>query len=250
MVAVRLEYMANLPKMTLRILTQNLWFDQFEREARMRLHIEQWRQLNPDIIAVQEATLVCLRCLLPLISNYWSSVSLESSAQWQGIAVFSKVEPLQVEMLPLPGEMGRRLLRVSFENLEVGVVHLESTASAGPTRALQLQTVFHQLQKPDSLLLGDFNFCSTSAENAQLPADYIDMWAALHPSQPGWTLDGTKNKHLRGCKQSRYDRMLLRSSRWKPRTIELCESEASDHFGLISQLDLQVREQPLRNHTT
>ena len=233
--------------MTLRILTQNLWFDQFEREARMRLHVEQWRQLDPDIIAVQEATLVCLRTLLPLISNYWSSVSLESSAQWQGIALFSKVEPRQVDMLPLPGEMGRRLLRVLFEDLEVGVVHLESTASAGPTRALQLQTVFQQLQQPDSLLLGDFNFCSTSAENGQLPTEFADLWSTLHPDQGGWTLDGTKNKHLRGGKQSRYDRMLLRSSRWQPRTIDLCQSEASDHFGLVSQLELQVREQPMRN---
>jgi len=228
--------------MTLRILTQNLWFDQFEREARMRMHVEQWRQLDPDIIAVQEATLVCLRTLLPLISNFWSSVSLESPAQWQGIALFSKMEPRQVDMLPLPGEMGRRLLRVGFENLEVGVVHLESTASAGPTRAQQLQTVFQQLQQPDSLLVGDFNFCSTSSENAQLAGDYTDLWPSLNPGDPGWTLDGTKNKHLRGARQSRYDRMLLRSRRWQPRTIELCQSEASDHFGLLSQLQLQVRE--------
>jgi len=227
--------------MTLRILTQNLWFDQFERDARMRMHVEQWRQLDPDIIAVQEATLVCLRTLLPLISNYWSSVSLDSSAQWQGIALFSKLEPRQVDMLPLPGEMGRRLLRVRFEELEVGVVHLESTASAGPTRSVQLQTVSQQLQQPDSLLLGDFNFCSTSPENTQLPSDYADLWPTLHPSEPGWTLDGTKNKHLRGGKQSRYDRMLLRSNRWQPLSIELCQSEASDHFGLVSQLELQVR---------
>ena len=235
--------------MKLSILTQNLWFDQFERDARMRLHVEQWRQLDPDIIAVQEATLVCLRSLIPLMGDYWSSVSLESSAQWQGIALFSKQEPGQVDMLPLPGQMGRRLLRVRFENLEVGVVHLESTASAGPTRALQLQTVFQQLQQPDSLLMGDFNFCSTSPENTQLPKDYLDLWPTLHPDQPGWTLDATKNKHLRGNRQARYDRMLLRSNGWQPRAIELCQSEASDHFGLLSRLEWQVREQPLRNHS-
>lgn len=223
--------------MLLRIVTQNLWFDSHQREARMQAHAAHWQKLQPDIIAVQEATLACLRPLLPMISNLYSTVTIESSAQWQGIAVFSRQKPVQCEMLPLPGEMGRRLLRVRWEDLEVGVVHLESTASAGPTRAAQLTEIFSQLTGPDSLLLGDFNFCSTSAENAQLPAEYVDLWPALHPGHPGWTLDPQSNPLLRGSKQARFDRMLLRSKVWRCRSIGLSQSNGSDHFGLVSELE-------------
>ena len=223
--------------MLLRIITQNLWFDSHQREARMQAHANHWQAMQPDIIAVQEATLACLRPLLPMISNFNSTVSLDSSAQWQGIAVFSKQKPEQVEMLPLPGEMGRRLLRVRWPNLEIGVVHLESTASAGPTRAAQLKAVVEQLPGPDSLLVGDFNFCSTSAENANLPQDFVDLWPALHGQNPGWTLDSHTNPLLRGSKQSRYDRMLLRSKQWRCRNIELSQSSGSDHFGLMAELE-------------
>lgn len=223
--------------MLLRVVTQNLWFDSHQREARMQAHAAHWQVALPDIIAVQEATLACLRTLLPLVSNFHSTVSLESSAQWQGVAVFSRHKPEQVEMLPLPGEMGRRLLRVRWEGLELGVVHLESTASAGPTRAAQLAAVFSRLTGPDSLLVGDFNFCSTSAENSQLPSDYTDLWPALHPGEPGWTLDPQANPLLKGSRQARYDRMLLRSSNWRCRSLELSRSGGSDHFGLIGELE-------------
>lgn len=234
--------------MLLRIVTQNLWFDSHQREARMQAHAHHWQQIKPDIVAVQEATLACLRPLLPLMSDFHSTVGLESSARWQGLAVFSKHKPRQVEMLPLPGEMGRRLLRVSWENLELGVVHLESTASAGPTRACQLREVTAQLHGPETLLLGDFNFCSTSPENANLPEDFVDLWPALHPEDPGWTLNSQLNPLLRGSKQARYDRMLLRSQCWRCRSLELSQSNGSDHFGLMAELETQeVDGMPLRN---
>ncbi|MBS2034263.1 endonuclease/exonuclease/phosphatase family protein [bacterium] len=221
------------------IITQNLWFDNHEREARMQAQARLWQELQPDVICVQEATLACLRHLLPLISNFKSTVSIESSAQWQGVVVFSRTEPQQVDMLALPGEMGRRLLRVRFNNLEIGVVHLESTASAAPTRELQLKTVFAHLSARNSLLVGDFNFCSTSDENARLPADWVDLWPLMHPGQPGWSLDSQQNKLLRGPKQARYDRMLLRSLDWRCQSIDLIRNGASDHFGLVGRLEWQ-----------
>lgn len=223
--------------MLLRIVTQNLWFDSHQREARMQAHAAHWQELQPDIIAVQEATLACLRPLLPLISNFHSTVSIESPAQWQGIAVFSRQKPEQCDMLPLPGEMGRRLLRLRWDHLELGVVHLESTASAGPTRKAQLNEVFSQLKGPDSLLVGDFNFCSTSPENAALSREFTDLWPALHPGEPGWTLDPQTNPLLRGAKQARFDRMLLKSKSWRCRSIALSQSKGSDHFGLAAELE-------------
>jgi poly(A) polymerase len=222
--------------MLLRIVTQNLWFDSHQREARMQAHANHWQQLRPDIIAVQEATLACLRPLLPLMADFHATVSLESPAQWQGVVVFSRHLPEQIDMLPLPGEMGRRLLRVRWPDLELGVVHLESTASAGPTRSAQLQSLPALLSGQDSLLVGDFNFCSSAPENTHLPPDFVDLWPDLHPEAPGWTLDSQTNPLLRGPKQARYDRMLLRSRKWQCQSLELSKSGGSDHFGLLAEL--------------
>jgi tyrosyl-DNA phosphodiesterase 2 len=235
----------------MKIVTQNLWFDSHQRQARMEGHVAQWQACDADIVAVQEATLACLRPLLDhpwLKSNLWSSASIESDASWQGVVVFSKVPPQKVWLTSLPGSMGRRLLNVQFNSLHLGVVHLESTSGAGPVRAQQLSTVFAQLStSPDALLVGDFNFCSTSSENDQLPADYLDLWPHLHPGETGWTHDTGINtmmlKQFRKEKFARYDRMLLRSGSWRPIAIDRLGLDplapglfASDHFGLCAHL--------------
>lgn len=241
---------AQLPP-TLRIVTQNLWFDAHEREARMAGHLRHWQATRPHIIAVQEATLACLRPLLDdpwLQSHYYSSVSIDSPAHWQGVVVFSQFVPQRLEMTALPGNMGRRLLQVEFPGLHLGVVHLESNRNSLSERAAQLQVIFEQLgRSPDALLVGDFNFCATSEENAQLPADYLDLWASLYPGLPGNTQDTARNamlfKKTRKEFAVRFDRMLLRSRNWTCRGIEMQGMNplqpglfASDHFGLQAQL--------------
>jgi len=237
---------------SLRVLTQNLWFDAHQREARMAGHLRQWQEAQPDIIAVQEATLACLRPLLAdpwLQSRYYSSVSTDSPAHWQGVAVFSQFPASRLEMTALPGSMGRRLLQVEFPGLHLGVVHLESNRNSSAERAAQLAVVFGQLEpSQDALLVGDFNFCATSDENAQVPPHYVDLWHELHPQLPGNTQDTARNEML--FKQTRkefgvrLDRMLLRSERWVGRSIELqgvnplqAGLYASDHFGLLAQLE-------------
>lgn len=239
-------------RVMLKFLTQNLWFDAHERQTRMEGHVAQWQACQADVIAVQEATLACLRPLLAspwLPSNFWSSATVESDAAWQGVVVFSRVAPERAWMTPLPGTMGRRLLNVQFQDLHLGVVHLESSAGSAPVRGQQLSAIFASLaSSPDALLVGDFNLCSSSAENAQLPADYLDLWPHLHPGDSGLTQDTAINtmmlKQFRKPMAVRYDRMLLRSQVWQATAIERVGIEelapglfASDHFGLCAQLE-------------
>ena len=234
----------------LTIVTQNLWFDAFERATRMEGHVAQWQACQADVVAVQEATLACLRPLLghPWLQSFWSSAGLESEAAWQGVVVFSRMAPQRAWMTPLPGSMGRRLLNLQFDSFHLGVVHLESTAGAAAVRAQQLSVIFDALRaSPDALLVGDFNLCSSSPENDQLPPDYLDLWPHLHPDQAGLTLDTGVNsmmfKQFRKAKQARYDRMLLRSRSWLASDVQRVGTQAlapdlfaSDHFGLCARL--------------
>lgn len=239
---------------SLKVVTQNLWFDAHQRPERMQGHVHQWQQAQADIIAVQEATLACLRPLLQsdwLLQNFWTSVQLDDP-QWQGVAVFSRIEPQRTWMTPLPGQMGRRLLQLDFPDLRLAVVHLESTSQGAEVRREQILASTCELARaPQVLWVGDFNMDTDYPENRALPADFVDLWPQLHPNLPGWTQDTDINtmmfKHFRKVKQVRYDRMLLRGSAWRPVQIDMLgrlalapDLFASDHFGLCLELQRQA----------
>ena len=232
----------------LRVLTQNLWFDAHRREERLRGHLAQWRRANPDIIAVQEATLAMLRPLLEdpwLRSGYGTSATADSGPATHGVVLFARCRPQRMWLTPLPGTMGRRLLQAEWDFLRVAAVHLESTRGAGETRAAQLQTVFSQIHGgPQALLMGDFNFCATSAENDGLDPAFQDLWS----HGDGFTLDTQRNpmlrQQIRKDWQARYDRMLLSPGQRRCSAIEQVGTQelapglhASDHFGLLCQLE-------------
>lgn len=238
----------------LRVVTQNLWFDAHLRAERMQAHLHQWQQAGADIIAVQEATLACLRPLLEsdwLRGNFWTSIQGEDP-QWQGVAVFSRVAPKRAWMTPLPGQMGRRLLQLEYPDMRLAVVHLESTSQAAEVRREQILATTAALADASQVLwVGDFNMHSDYPENQALPADYVDLWPHLHPDQPGWTQDTEINsmmlKQFRKTKQVRYDRMLLRGCAWIPCHLEMLgrlplgpDLFASDHFGLCLELQRQA----------
>jgi len=219
----------------------------------MRGHVDQWKRHGPDVIAVQEATLACLRSLFEdewLKSNYRASCQLDSPADQHGLVVFSTLE-FSVQRLPLPGSMGRKLLWVGLPQCQLAVVHLESNFNSGPVRAAQIEACTRAFgEGKDVLWLGDFNFCATSAENAAIPESFADLWLKHEVERPGWTIDTEKNAMLlklrRRPEQKRYDRVLLRGQTWQSRSIELVGQQplreglfASDHFGLFCHLEVQ-----------
>ena len=114
----------------------------------------------------------------------------------------------------------------------------------------RLATDYLRESQVPSLLMGDFNFCSTNEnENKNIPSDFIDVWAQLRPDDHGWTEDTQINimryNQKRKHKQVRFDRILLHqgsaADTWVPSEIELLGLEPlpslpdiwpSDHFGL------------------
>merc|ERR1712130_1001712 len=135
---------------------------------------------------------------------------------------------------PLPTRMGRKLLELEVEvngsPFKISTVHLESLPPNHAARSEQLRLATNYLRKSEvpSLLMGDFNFCSTNEEeNKNIPADFMDVWPQVRPNDNGWTEDthinimryNQKQKH----KQVRFDRVLLHQgstpNSWLPREI-------------------------------
>jgi tyrosyl-DNA phosphodiesterase 2 len=243
----------------LTIATLNVWNVYHHFEQRCQAILDLLAASQPDLIALQEVTPAFHQQILntPWIQDsYQLSDIYAESVDPYGVLLFSRY-PASFELMPLPSAHGRCLhtaqLTINQHTTTFSGVHLESTIDAAPTRAKQLTQIFPQLAAaPHAMLVGDFNFCSSWEENAQLPSAYQDVWAALRPHDPGYTVDTTINtmrlEVMGKPKHVRFDRILLRSQQpgWQAESIELLGTDAlegtspavfpSDHFGLISTL--------------
>ena len=243
----------------LRLATFNVWFGDMawkERQVAL-LSLMQKRELH--VIGLQEVT---PRFIEELLKVQWVREHYTLSDIWgtslgsYGVFLLTKLPITNIFLLDLPSQMGRRLLcadlAINNSTLRVGVVHLESLRSEGIMRGLQLDSIFPILiESPQSLLMGDFNFCHTNEiEENRLPKSHIDVWPTLR-DEPGWTEDTAINlmrlDYKGKEKQARYDRVLLgKDGPWMAHKIEIIGTEPvsednprifpSDHFGLFVEL--------------
>jgi tyrosyl-DNA phosphodiesterase 2 len=243
----------------LTILTWNVWFGLEKPVRRWTRLLDDVASLRPDLIAFQEVTVPFLEMLR---KESWVRRSYEISdprgeeISSYGSVIVSRYPILGREVLGLETELGRQFILVEIEvestAWTVGTVHLESLDSSA-LRARQLEQVFERLGGVShSILCGDFNFCSSWAEeNERLPGDFLDVWPAVS-ADDGFTVDtqlnATRARKTRGERRERFDRILVRSDLAHPAAAKLVgtnpvkgESPAlfpSDHFGVYGTLAL------------
>lgn len=245
---------------SIRIATFNVWFGDLAWQGRQDALFSLLKKNDVDIIGFQEVTPRFLERMLKipwLQERYAISDNRGTSLGSYGVLFLTSLPISDMFLVDLPTRMGRRLLcadiTINKSVLRVGVVHLESRRPEGIMRGSQLDIIFPILNEvPQSLLMGDFNFCHTNdAEQERLPESYLDIWPTLHPNEAGWTEDTTVN-HMRYDqtlreKHARYDRIILsKRGPWQPESIRLIGTEAisenrsrifpSDHFGLLAEL--------------
>ncbi len=244
-------------------ITWNVWFAPYSFDARFRALLDEIHARRPDIVCLQEIVRESLEMLLaePWIrAAYRVSDVRGSTFDSYGVVLLTRLPVRSLAIHALPTHMGRRLLlaeiAIGARRLVVGTVHLESLKSNRDTRALQLGEIFPRLKAagPDCMLAGDFNFCSSWAEeNASIDPEFVDLWPLLHGRTPGYTEDTSVNAMLWNVKRKdkavRYDRVLLRSvdRAFQARSIELLGTAPiaasspdvfpSDHFGLCAVLE-------------
>jgi tyrosyl-DNA phosphodiesterase 2 len=260
----------------LRFVTFNVWFGKFYLAQRFRALMRILRECDADFVCLQEASVAFLELLRDdewVRATYFLSDphgdSFRTTIHY-GVVMLSKRPPLgDVWLLtPLPTAMGRKLLRARFavdeddkgdgEEFVVATVHLESLQN--PARRTEQLEVIKGILAPcrNVALMGDFNLCATSPENANVDRlGMVDSWAAVRPSEPGWTEDGTVNGmlallHDAATRQLRFDRIMVRAGTWRPTAVELLGTQRldpaevggcwdpvwpSDHFGLTCTIE-------------
>jgi len=232
----------------LRIVTWNVWFGGYRFAARGAALLAELGRREPDVIALQEVTAPLLAAIL---GEPWVRAGYQVSEEHvlgYDVAVLSRAPIVRLTTLPLPSGMGRRLLVARLAcGLDVATVHLESTGACAEERAAQLRIIqpFLAREGADAVLLGDMNFePGAPLETAALDPSFVDVWPALRPGEPGWSVDSERNPMRWDARpgkpsQKRIDRVFARAGRWRPASIELIGTSPieprtfiSDHFGL------------------
>ena len=247
----------------LTLVTWNVWFDPHHQARRVAMLLDALVAADADVVCLQEVTpaLVALLRAADALRGYALLDDTLDAEERYGTVILSRLPVRAWRRHELPTSMGRdlHLAEVTLPDghcVAVGTVHLESRRWNGDVRAEQLDAAFPLLRDaaPDAVLCGDFNFDDGWDECARLHAapDFRDLWPALGRGGPGYTVDTRRNAmtawHKGKEKQTRYDRVLVRSSgRGAPRAIELLGTEAhpddpalfvSDHFGLRAVVEL------------
>lgn len=241
----------------LRLVTWNVWFGHWQRDARQAALWAEIHAHRPDVVCLQEVVPEHLEG--PAITRlrergWWVS---DDHIQAYDVVMLSRVPVRSSERIQLPSSMGRSLLIARLASdppLTVATVHLESGAETTPLRVQQLEQVVAALSaEPDGaelVLVGDMNFPAEAERPENRPlTGWSDVWAALHPDDPGYTIDTQVNQMRwlakRRDDQRRIDRVFVRGQRWRAASIELLGTHslpddpltfASDHLGLCVEL--------------
>lgn len=260
------------PRSTLTFLTYNVLGDPAAGAERFPRLLELIRETDADVVALQEVRPWSLELLWkePWVrERYEGTTAAGEPFVARGLYILSKLPIEDVAWKLLPSRQFRMVLvarlRVDGRSLAVGNVHLDSPLQSSRTRAKQLAVVFPMLEgAADAVLLGDFNFGDgEEPETARLDERYADVWLALRPGERGFTWNVEKSPmaragSFRGEASRRLDRILLRSSHWRPKSVRIVGDEPvtidarrsgrqaertvqgevfpSDHFGLVGTL--------------
>jgi tyrosyl-DNA phosphodiesterase 2 len=215
---------------TLKIITQNIWFDRYEQHTRYTELLKQLNEADADVICLQEVIKPFLQLVTEsdwIRERYFISDVTGYTLERYGVMILTRLPVDHFCFTRLPTQMGRSLIHALFElgdgkRFGVATVHFESLGNRD-LRAQQISIAAQVLDEryDDAVLCGDFNFDSDRnfARNDRLPLENAhliksfprgqDVWAALNPNDAGKTFDSTVNRMIRHHEVMRYDRFML-----------------------------------------
>jgi poly(A) polymerase len=273
----------------LTVASLNVLFDLYDPELldtarRTAAAISLLRWVDADLIALQEVTPPFLHALLdtPWIREHFflSEGPAASTVTPYGQVLLSRFPFASLSQSVFSRDKRIIAGELALHGGPLWVATLHFTSNVDPTgekaRAAQIRVLLERARlmetqghdSPDLLVAGDFNFGDDAPEvRSFAEAGFTDVWTTLHPGDPGFTYDPSRNAMAalttRSGQSQRFDRVLVRSppGRLMPRQIGFFGEEplpgrpapgggplfVSDHFGLQCTL---LRGAPSRKAAT
>jgi len=246
---------------TIKLLTYNVWFSEEYISERAQGIFRILHESDADIIALQEVTFHFLQLILMqdwIRKEFFISDIKGDTFSSYGVVLLFRIPAKRLTLYQLPSNMERQLLIAEFtindQPFKVATVHLESMRNSADVRAEQLNSIFPLLSNNNSVLMGDFNFCSSNVnEYRNIDDSYTDLWDELRSDNFGATLNSDLNPMLTTKSSNRimarYDKILMRNENqvWQCMQIALLGDTAisrhqpnifpSDHFAVVAKID-------------
>jgi len=257
--------LANRPADRLRVVTWNVWFDDFYILQRHDAIMKESLVLSPDFICFQEVLPEFAKALREHAGlNELYDISPFRIEGYGVIMLASKDLRVDFGQNEFPTRMGRSLLHATAHARLPGVVvataHLESMNSRS-YRKQQLEVAANYLRGAErAVICGDFNFDDRKSwgdwqrsvpllppeelENHVLEEvlpDFVDTFLEFgHDEETRWTFDGTRNPVCvrDSGERMRYDRLMakgLRAQSYRMLGEAAINDQGvrpSDHYGL------------------
>jgi tyrosyl-DNA phosphodiesterase 2 len=240
----------------LTLTTYNVWNDSKHAEERYLAIAELLSRRAPDVMVFQEITPDALDVFMAqkwMRDGYSRAAVVGGEAGDYGLLLLSRLPITRATYTWLPTRQSRGFLRaevaVNGSRTAICCIHLDSGKASSRLRGWQLRRIVRALRAwENAVVLGDFNM--RDDENLRIAAPYCDVWPVLRPDEDGFTEDTSinlmrydmKDKH----RHVRFDRVLVKGTRWSPASIELLGTEPiaddlprvfpSDHFGVECRL--------------
>lgn len=246
----------------LSIITLNCLIDKYDKHLtdlnpRMPVILKYLQEYSADVVCLQEITLKFKQQLLecPFIRKHYYVTNNEPKIFGQ--LILSKYQPACQNLVTLDGNHMKKYLQMGFLNkfeelIEIINLHLTSDkqSNSDHKRQEQLTQLFSEIQADKVIVVGDFNH----DDNFHESSGFRDTWKVLCPDQEGFTFDylenGLTSKTTKSFLRSRIDKILYKNI--QPLRIQLAfnlsinDIWASDHFGLLSHLNVNQIESESR----
>lgn len=238
----------------MKILSYNIWFNEYKKFERLDSLISLIAQLEPDILCFQEVTQDIFTILESTLLCYNNVYPLKSFANY-GCIIFSKIKFEKIETLDFSPftQMGRELqfvkIKYNDKNIIIGNSHFESEFKKYNFNKInQFKRCYNFLnnlynQNDAIILCADTNI-SNESDESNFFSDWNDCWEINSDEEKKYTYDYKTNNNLKDRKiklRSRIDRIVFKGD------IEIINFdlikgitgliEPSDHHGLFVYLE-------------
>jgi exodeoxyribonuclease III len=224
----------------LRLVTWNIWNG---GEGRLEAIERVLREQDADVVALQEANdRVAVEHLASSLAMelVYGEGNSEYAVAWLSRRPIARSTNHRLPVLE------KTLLEVEVAGRRLFAAHLSAgrTLAHEPRRIAEAEAIFAEIGTGGVVLVGDFNAVHPRDEVGPPPpeedlehvsrrpiellleAGLLDSFRELHPDDPGWT-------YVAWQPWARLDYVLAREL---PRSCEVVESDASDHFALVADL--------------
>ncbi|MFN4296273.1 MAG: endonuclease/exonuclease/phosphatase family protein [Brevundimonas sp.] len=240
----------------LTVVTFNIWHDMGDWPARRPLVIEALREMDADVIALQEVLQDTdlpnqaedIARALGGYSVHFVSVDPPSQARRYGNAVLTRLPVLETgehRLRPLKDSRTLATVRVSVNGrpIQIAATHLHHTPEGGALRASQIDDALAVIGPGQGpvILLGDFNAPAEAPEFEEVREIFADALQGADPAAAARSTLVTAHGH----RSARIDHIFVQADRFQVLSARLAADQPvagvwpSDHVAVVARLRLR-----------